>query len=108
MGDLECDSVKKLKEIAYYIVLKQEPFSNFKEQLEIEQMHGVKYSGAYENDNACKQFYFWYFWIFLEINIKNKLVLVNFLVVLCDGSTDKSITEQQVVYVIFTDPEAIC
>ena len=30
---------------------------------------------------------------------------MNFLTVLCDGSTDKSITEQEVVYVIFTDPE---
>ena len=42
------------------------------------------------------------------MNIKNKLVSVNFLVVLCDGSTDRSITEQEVVYVIFADPEAIC
>ena len=42
------------------------------------------------------------------MNIKNKLVLVNFLVALCDGSTDRSITEQEEVYVIFADPEAIC
>ena len=33
MGDLECDSVKKLQEIAYCIALKGQPFSNFKEQL---------------------------------------------------------------------------
>ena len=58
MGDLECDSVKKLKEIAYYTALKREPFLNFKEQLEIEQMHGVKYSGAYKNDKACNNFIF--------------------------------------------------
>ena len=32
-------------------------------------------------------------------------MLVNFLAVLCDGSTDKIVTEQEVVYVIFTDPE---
>ena len=58
MGDWECDSVKKLKEIAYYTALKREPFLNFKEQLEIEQMHGVKYSGAYENEKACNNFIF--------------------------------------------------
>ena len=45
-GDLERDTVNKLHEIAYYIALKGQPFLNFKEQLEIEQMHGVKYSGA--------------------------------------------------------------
>ena len=32
---------------------------------------------------------------------------MNLLAVLCDGSTDKSITEQEVVYVIFTDSEKI-
>ena len=30
---------------------------------------------------------------------------MNFLPVFCDSSTDKSITEKEVVYVIFTDPE---
>ena len=32
---------------------------------------------------------------------------MNLLAVLCDGSTDKSITEQEVVYVILTDSEKI-
>ena len=105
MGDLECDSVKKLQEIAYYIALRGQPFSNFKEQPEIEQMHVVKYSGAYENDKACKNFIFGIAEYFFEENIKNKLVLVNFLALLCDGSTGKIITEQEVVYVIFTDLE---
>ena len=105
MGDLERDSVKNPKDIAYYIVLKGQPFSNFKEQLEIEQMHGVKYSGAYENDKSCKNFIFGITEYFFEENTKNKLVSVNFLAVLCDGSTDKSITEQEVVYVIFTAPK---
>ena len=31
--------------------------------------------------------------------------MVNFLAVLCGGSTDKSIAEQEVVYVAFADPE---
>ena len=30
------DSVNKLQEIVYYIALKEQPVSNFKEQLEIE------------------------------------------------------------------------
>ena len=104
MGDLEHDSLKNLQEIAYYITLKGQPFSNFKEHFEIEQMHGVKYSGAYENDKACENFIFGIAEYF-EKNMKNKLALVNFLAVLCDSSTDKSITEQEVVYVIFTYPE---
>ena len=49
MGDLYStygwlDTVKKLHEIAYYTALKGQSFSNSKKQLEIEQMHRVKYS----------------------------------------------------------------
>ena len=33
-------------------------------------------------------------------------MLANFLEVFCDGSTDEGITEQEVVYVIFIDPES--
>ena len=106
MGDLEHDNAKKLQEIAYYTALKgQQPFPNFKEHLEIEQMHGIEYSEAYLNENACKNIFFGITKYFFEEKIKNKLVLANFLAVLYDGSTDKSITEQEVVYIIFTDPE---
>ena len=105
MGDLEHDTVKKQQEFACYISLKAQPFSNFKEQLEIEQMQGVKYSRAYKNDKACKNFIFGIAEYCFGKNIKNKLASVNFLEVLCDGSTENSITEQEVVYVIFTDPE---
>ena len=31
--------------------------------------------------------------------------MVNFLAVLCDGSKDKSVMEQEVAYVAFVDPE---
>ena len=34
-----------------------------------------------------------------------KLHLVHFITIFCDGSTGNSIIEQEVLYVIFTDPE---
>ena len=40
-----------------------------------------------------------------EENIKKKIHLVNFIAILCDGSTDSSVIGQEVLYVIFTDPE---
>ena len=43
--------------------------------------------------------------IFLKENAKKKLMMVNFLTVLCDGSKDKSVMEQEVAYVAFIDPE---
>lgn len=61
-------------------------------------MHGVKYSRAYENENACRDFAFWG-------KYEKKLTVVNFFAVLHDGSTDKSVTEPEVVYVVFADRE---
>ena len=95
-------TVKKVEEIDYYIALKEQPFLTFKN---IEKMHGVKYSGAYGNDKPCKKFIFGVTEYVFEENIKNKSAPVNFLAVLCDGLTDKNIAEQELVYVIFTDPE---
>ena len=65
----------------------------------------MKYSGVYENESACRDFIFSISEYFFEEGIKKKLETVNFLAILCDGSTDKSITEQEVLFVVFTDPE---
>ena len=43
---------------------------------------------------------------FFEKNVKKKLTMVNFLAALGDVSTNKSVTEQEVVYIHFADPEA--
>ena len=58
-----------------------------------------------KNESACRDFIFGISEYLFEEDIATKLKSVNFLAILCDGSTDKSITEQEVVYVIFADPE---
>ena len=42
---------------------------------------------------------------FSQKDVKNKIEMVNFIAVLCDGSTDKSITKQEVTYIIYVDPD---
>ena len=37
--------------------------------------------------------------------MKKKLRVAHFIAILCDGSTDNSITQQAVLYVIYCDPE---
>ena len=105
MSYKERNSVEKLHDIAYYIALKGHAFTDFKDQVEVEKLHDVKYTGAYENESACRDFIFGISEYLFEEDIATKLKSVNFLAILCDGSTDKSITEQEVVYVIFADPE---
>ena len=36
--------------------------------------------------------------------VKKKLHLAHFIAIFCDGSTDNSIKQQEVLYVIYTDP----
>ena len=61
---------------------------------------------AYENKSACSDFTFCISEYFFEESVKKKLTMVSFLAILCDGSTDRSVREQEVVYVAFADPEA--
>ena len=41
----------------------------------------------------------------LEEGVKKKLHLAHFIAILYDGLTDNSITQQEVLFVIYTDPE---
>ena len=86
-------------------MLQRLPFTAFQNQVALEKLHGAKFTGAYENENACKNFIFGISEYLFEENVKKKLHLVNFIAILCDGSTDNSVIEQEVLYVIFTDPE---
>ena len=102
----EQSALRKLFEIAYLIALKGHAFTDFKDLIELEKIHEVKFqAGSYENESACKDFIFTIAEYFFNKQILQKLKSVNFIAILCDGSTDKGIVEQEVLYVIFTDPE---
>ena len=72
---------------------------------ELEKLHNVSFkAGAYENENSCRDFIASIAQYLFDKNIYQKLMRVNFIAVLCDGSTDNSVMEQEVIYVIYTDP----
>ena len=79
------------------------PFTALRSQLESDKLHGVNFTGSYENETAI--FIFGISDYLFEETVKKNLEFVNFIAVLCDGSTDNSVTEQQVFYFIFVDPE---
>ena len=105
MDEKDRDTVEKLHEISFNIALQNLPFTALRSQVEIEKLHGVNFTGSYENETACKTFIFGISEYLFKETVKKKLELVNFIAVLCDGSTDNSVTEQEVLYVIFVDPE---
>ena len=99
------ETLSKLHNISFHIALQRLPFTAFQNQVVLEKLHGVKFTSAYENENACKNFIFGILKYLFEEKVKKKLHLVNFITILCDRSTDNSVIEQEVLYVIFTDPE---
>ena len=76
-------------------------FSSLTDQLKISYFQQC----TYENENACKNFILGISKYLFEENVKKKLHLVHFIAILCDGSTDNSAIEREVLYVTFTDPE---
>ena len=58
MGEKKKQTVEKLHEIAFYLPLKGHPFTDFQDQIKLEKLHGVKYTGAYENKSPWKDFTF--------------------------------------------------
>ena len=74
----------------------------------MEKIHGVKFqSGSYENESSCRDFINAISEFFFQKDIYEKLLQLNFIPILCDGTTDTSITEQEVVYIFCVDPDTI-
>ena len=77
-----------LSYIAYFIAQKDH-------MVELEKLHGFECQfGSYENETACRNF----------VDSIAEYLLIKTLVNVCDGSTDISVTEQEVVYISHRDP----
>ena len=106
MAEKEREALVKLYDIAHHIAVKGRAFTDFEDLIELEKLHGVKFqSGLYENESRCKDFIKCNSEYFFKQDIYNKLLRVNFIAILCNGTTDASITEQEVVHVFFVDPD---
>ena len=54
MNEKNCETLTKLHDISFHIVLKRLLFTAFQNQVVLEKLHSVKFIGTYENENACK------------------------------------------------------
>ena len=100
MGKTKKTALKKLFNIVYHIAVKGRQFTDFKDHIQLEKIHGVSFqAGSYENESSCRDFIKAISEFFFQKDIYEKLLRVNFIAILCDGTTDTSITEQEVVYI---------
>ena len=84
----------KLHDIAYYIALHGRSSPQFEQLVKLEKLHDVTFTGANKNESACRNFNIDIVEYFLQEDVKKKIEVVSFIAILCDGSTDKSITKQ--------------
>ena len=92
--------VCKLFEVADILAKEEIPFTKYPAVLELEKRHGVSLGTAYATEHKCRDFTI----LIGESMRDNVLVSVRklrYLAVLMDGSTDSSVVEKELVYVMF-------
>ena len=85
-----------LEKLFHVIAKKDRPYTDFQDHIELEKLHGVNFSttGSYENETACRNFINFSSKCIFDKSLKEKLLRVNFVSVLCDGSTDTAVVEK--------------
>ena len=93
--------LNRLFNTAFFTANENLAFSKFKGLCDLQEKNGLDLGSQYRNDKACKQFVESIAEVEKE-RAKKEIESARFLCVLADGSTDKSIVEQEAVYVRYT------
>ena len=107
LAKMEKNEVERMRlkfETALFIAKEELPLTKFEKVLDLEKHHGVKVGEAYKNNKQAG--------VFIDCigetiksGLAKRLSHAKFLSVLCDGSTDSSVKEQEAIYVTHFDPE---
>ena len=89
---------------AYYLARKEKPFSDYPDLQALQEKNGIEKRNGYHTPQAAADFIDF---IAKEFKAPLKEILVNarYYSVLTDGSTDTSITEQELIYVMFLNED---
>lgn len=100
LNETQLGQTMKKFDIAYFVAKKELPFAVYEDLIALEKRHGVDLGDVYNNRKQCAEF--------VDINaqfiaeqLNEDLTEAKFYSVLKDGSTDKSVTEKEVVYVLY-------
>ena len=90
-------------DIAFFVASEQLAFNKYPRICELEQRHGVNLGAAYVNNNACKDFMHY----IAESNRQTLITTISnaqFFSLLMDGSSDKSNSDNELLMVVWCDP----
>ena len=92
--------VCKLFEVTYMLAKEEIPFAKYPAVIELEKRHGVSLGTAYATEHKCKEFT-----VLIGESMRDNLLASvhesGYLAVLMDGSTDSSVVEKELIYVMF-------
>ena len=87
---------------AYYLAINDRPFTDFPGVLQLQTLNGISLGDTYCNDKACKQFISHVAGSMFD-KLKSELHRSPYISIYCDGSTDNSNKEKELVMVRFLD-----
>ena len=94
--------VSKLFDIAYTIAKEELPFTKYPVFIELEKKHGVPLGNTYTHEAKCSEF-IGVIGDTMKSEMLTALKEAKFFSIMCDGSTDASVTEKELVYVHFVN-----
>nr|XP_047140930.1 zinc finger protein 862-like [Hydra vulgaris] len=103
-SDLE-KTLKKFQ-LSFFIAKQQLPLSKFVPIVKLVELFGVNMGESYISDRQCVVFID-YIARSLQNSLHDSLRNAKFYSVLCDGSTDSSVIENEVVYALYFDPQPV-
>lgn len=106
MESSDLERTKRKFEVAYFVAKNELPMTKYKEILDLEKLHGVDIGGAYNTDRYCGEIIDYIGEsTCMKHQLNKDIAKAKFFSVLCDGSTDSAVIENEVVYALHFDPE---
>ena len=106
MDQKDLQQTRKILEVAYFIAKHQPPIVTYTDFLKLEQKHGVNKKAAYQNSVSGGTF-IEYIGDDLKRNLNADLAKAKFFSVLCDGSTDSTVIENEVIYPMPSNSDSV-
>ncbi|KAI4813074.1 hypothetical protein KUCAC02_024426 [Chaenocephalus aceratus] len=96
------EKMTKLFNIAYFVAKEEGPFTMFPSLVDLHHKNGLDLGGTYKNDNACRTFV-QAICQSMKDDLVEKLKNTHFFSVMSDSSVDRSVKDQEMVYLTYVE-----
>ena len=100
MTDQEHNRLKTQFNTAYYLSKSERPYSDFEGLLQLQEKSGAKYYQSYRNERSAANFVDTCGQVIKNAMVED-LLRAKYYSILMDDSTDSSVTEQELIYILY-------